>query len=262
MFTDLQRKAWEAMQLGPLYETIPAALQATSPANPVQPATQVPVAQLFKQVTSKQVTEPTPPATSAEFVPAGSWDELAKQVSECRFCSLCESRTQTVFAAGKPGPALMIIGEAPGEEEDQTGEPFVGQSGNLLTNMLSTIGLSRSTDLVIVNALKCRPPANRNPSQAELDLCKPYLLEQIELARPKVILLTGKIAALALLGLDATLATLRAQKHAHRMRDSTVITVLVSYHPAYYLRRPSEKAKAWVDLNLLKASLDAQATGN
>ncbi len=251
MFSDQQRRAWAALQIGPLYGD-----QALVPTESIAQEEQKPVrAQIKVEVNIAQTPVLAPQETVAEL--PQDWNALRELVAQCRLCALCESRTQTVFANGQPGPALMIVGEAPGEEEDRTGEPFVGQAGKLMSNMLAQIGLLRPRDVVIVNSLKCRPPANRNPSEQELAACKPYLQKQIELVRPKVLLLTGKIAALAVLGSEATIANLRVQSHYYQLIDGSKIPVMVTFHPAYYLRKPSDKAKGWADLIALKQLLQS-----
>ena len=177
---------------------------------------------------------------------AGSldWDALAREVVGCRRCNLCESRANTVFGVGNRSARWMVIGEAPGAEEDQQGEPFVGRAGQLLTAMLKACGLERE-DVFIANVLKCRPPNNRDPEPAEVAECLPYLLNQIELVNPGLILCLGRIAAQNLLGTDSPLGKLRGQVHRVGPRRWPVV---VTYHPAYLLRAPAEKRKAWDDL--------------
>ncbi len=176
--------------------------------------------------------------------PGPDWDTLAATVRGCRLCGLCESRTQTVFGTGDRRARLMVIGEAPGAEEDRQGEPFVGRAGMLLNSMLKAAGFERG-EVYIANALKCRPPNNRDPSSEEAELCLPYLRRQIELIGPDVILCVGRIAAQRLLGGDEALARMRGRIH---QLDS--IPVVVTYHPAYLLRAPGEKRKSWADLKL------------
>jgi DNA polymerase len=172
------------------------------------------------------------------------WPELQARVANCKKCELHKTRSQTVFGVGNPDADLLIIGEAPGADEDRQGEPFVGRAGQLLTAMLQAIGLKR-TDVYIANILKCRPPGNRNPTLEEAAACQPYLERQIALIKPKLILSIGAVSAHNLLGSDAPVGRLRRRVH-HYGPDR--IPVLVSYHPAYLLRRPEEKAKAWEDL--------------
>jgi uracil-DNA glycosylase len=179
------------------------------------------------------------------------WQMLQNEVTVCRQCDLCESRTQTVFGSGNPLADWMVIGEAPGQSEDQQGLPFVGVAGQLLTEMLRAIGLSRE-DVFITNILKCRPPNNRDPHKDEVEACHPYLARQIEAIKPKIILAVGRIAAQNLLNSDKTIGQLRGQVH-----DLNGIPLVVVYHPAYLLRSLLEKRKAWQDLQLAMATYQA-----
>ena len=179
------------------------------------------------------------------------WSALRGRVAACTRCSLCATRTQTVFGVGDPGADWLIIGEAPGAEEDRLGEPFVGRAGQLLNSMLRAIGLSR-TEVYIANILKCRPPGNRDPSPAEAAQCLPYLNEQIALLQPKIILVVGRIAAHNLLRTDQSLSRLRQQVH-YFGKDR--IPVIATYHPAYLLRELHEKRKAWEDLKFAREVL-------
>jgi uracil-DNA glycosylase len=184
------------------------------------------------------------------------WPALRAVVSECRACALCESRTQTVFGVGHERARLMIVGEAPGENEDRQGEPFVGQAGKLLDNMLRAIGLARDAaapeqSVFICNTIKCRPPRNRNPEPAETARCAPYLERQIALVRPKLLLAMGRFAAQALLGTDEAIGKLRGRVHERRG-----VPVIVTYHPAYLLRTLADKARAWDDLCLAASVLE------
>ena len=172
------------------------------------------------------------------------WPELAERVVACRDCTLCESRTNTVFGVGDQKASLMIIGEAPGADEDKKGEPFVGRAGQLLTAMLKAIGLSRE-QVYIANVLKCRPPGNRDPHIDEVAACQPYLNRQIELIQPKLILSVGGVSAKNLLSTDESVGRLRGKVHEY---VPTGTPLMVTYHPAYLLRRPEEKAKVWSDL--------------
>ena len=176
--------------------------------------------------------------------PPLDWDGLAATVRECRLCGLCETRTQTVFGTGDRGARLMVVGEAPGAEEDRQGEPFVGRAGMLLNAMLRAAGFERG-DVFIANVLKCRPPNNRDPSDEEAGKCLPYLRRQIELVAPAAILCVGRIAAQRLLGTDQPIGRLRGRVH-----DLTGVPVIATYHPAYLLRAPGEKRKSWDDLKL------------
>lgn len=189
--------------------------------------------------------------------PAGplDWDALAREVAGCRRCNLCESRANTVFGVGNRSARWMVIGEAPGAEEDQQGEPFVGRAGQLLTAMLKACGLERE-NVFIANVLKCRPPNNRDPEPAEVAECLPYLLNQIELVNPGLILCLGRIAAQNLLGTDSPLGKLRGQVHRVGPRQWPVV---VTYHPAYLLRAPAEKRKAWDDLQFAMGQVPPRA---
>jgi DNA polymerase len=173
-----------------------------------------------------------------------NWAELETHVAQCQMCPLHQQRARTVFGAGSQQARWLIIGEAPGREEDKQGAPFVGRAGQLLNAMLQAINVSRE-DVYISNAVKCRPPNNRTPEQSETTACLPYLQAQIKRIQPDLIILLGKVAAQQLLQTDETIAKLRGQIH-----DYQNIPTLVSYHPAYLLRRPIDKAKSWQDLQL------------
>lgn len=183
------------------------------------------------------------PDGQSEFVPANNWPELKQQVRDCERCGLRAGCTQTVFGVGNEKADWLFVGEGPGAEEDAQGEPFVGEAGKLLDNMLAAIKLARGKQAYIANVVKCHPPENRNPAADEIAQCLPYLARQIELIQPKLIVALGKVAAANLLGEDVPLDTLRGTLH-----DYHGIPLIVTYHPAYLLRRPSAKAKAWQDL--------------
>jgi len=172
------------------------------------------------------------------------WESLRAMVSACTRCSLHETRTQTVFGVGNINAKWMFIGEAPGADEDRQGEPFVGRAGQLLTSMLRAMGFARE-DVYIANVLKCRPPGNRDPKTEEAAQCRGYLERQIELVAPTLIVAVGRIAAQNLLATDTALARLRGKVHALGSRGWPLV---VTYHPAYLLRSPGEKRKAWQDL--------------
>ncbi|MNL31154.1 Uracil DNA glycosylase superfamily protein [compost metagenome] len=154
-----------------------------------------------------------------------------------------------MFGQGATPTRWLVVGEAPGEQEDRQGHPFVGRSGQLLDAMLAAVGMSRDTDVFITNVIKCRPPGNRNPKPEEIASCSPYLMRQIALLKPERILVLGRFAAQTLLGTDATIGSLRGRVHQLKTDDGE-IPLIVSYHPAYLLRSPSEKARAWQDLKL------------
>ncbi len=178
------------------------------------------------------------------MIPADNWESLQSEVTNCRKCALCETRSQTVFGTGNKNPDWLFIGEAPGEQEDLQGQPFVGAAGSLLTEMLRAINLSRD-DIFIANILKCRPPHNRDPHADEMAACRPFLERQIALLKPKVIVAVGRIAAQQLLNTDMAIGKLRGK--VYRMNG---IPLVVIYHPAYLLRSLSQKSKAWQDLQL------------
>jgi DNA polymerase len=198
---------------------------------------------------------PAPPQSATarlERIAALGWDEFATDVAACTACGLCRTRNKAVPGVGDVRAQWMLIGEAPGAEEDARGEPFVGQAGKLLDNMLAALGMNRRENVYIANVLKCRPPANRTPVPVEVDACRPYLERQIALIRPQLIVALGKSAASLLLGTDASIASLRGR--VHRVRD---VPLVVTYHPAYLLRSLQEKAKAWEDLLFARRTLAA-----
>jgi DNA polymerase len=183
---------------------------------------------------------------------ATDWGGLRQQVAACTLCSLHKSRTQTVFGVGNQSADWMIVGEAPGAEEDRRGEPFVGRAGKLLDEMLRAVGLQRDA-VFIANILKCRPPNNRDPLAEEASSCRAYLERQIQLAAPKLILAVGRVAAQHLLGSDAPVGRLRGQKHT---LNGGQLPVVVTYHPAYLLRSPTQKRKVWQDLCMARQIME------
>jgi uracil-DNA glycosylase family 4 len=237
--TPEQRRAWAALGLGPVWlareprETRPAAEPGCAP-----PADD-----------SRLVAEPGSHDPSSL-----DWEGLRVAVQACTRCGLCRTRRQTVFGVGPTSVRWLIVGEAPGAEEDARGEPFVGQAGRLLDAMLAALGMERGRDVFITNVLKCRPPGNRNPEPEEVARCIPFLQRQLELLAPAGILVMGRFAAQALLGSDASIASLRGRVHACRVGDRSIPAV-VTYHPAYLLRNLPDKRKAWVDLCLARERL-------
>ena len=241
MSLDPRRAAlWRAMNLGPEWvrrdargEAAPAQAEATS-------ATEAPLA-------------PTGTGQREAAIAAMDWEALQAAVAGCTACALCRTRSNTVFGVGSPSAPWMIVGEAPGAEEDARGEPFVGQAGRLLDNMLAAIGRSRQADadrpVFIANVLKCRPPGNRNPQPEEVAACEPFLLRQIELVRPRLVLVMGRFAAQSVLHTDAPVSALRGRVHRLRVAGREV-PAIVTYHPAYLLRNLADKAKSWADLCL------------
>jgi DNA polymerase len=190
---------------------------------------------------------------AAAEAPAGrGWIELKQAVPACTACGLHKSRAQTVFGVGDENADWMLIGEAPGAEEDRLGDPFVGQAGKLLDNMLAAIGLRRGENVYIANVLKCRPPGNRNPEPDEVEKCTPFLKQQIALIQPKLIIAMGRFAAQTLLASDATIASMRGRVFRYEG-----VPLIVTYHPAYLLRNLPDKAKAWADLLFAKKTMQA-----
>ena len=179
------------------------------------------------------------------------WPALAEAVSGCRACALCAGRRRSVFGVGPLPAPWLLVGEAPGEQEDAQGEPFVGPAGRLLDQMLAAIGVDRASHAFIANVLKCRPPRNRDPSPEEVARCEPFLLRQVELLQPRLIVVLGRFAAQSLLRTDATIASLRGRVHRYRV-GATEVPLVVTYHPAYLLRNLPDKAKAWADLRLAR----------
>jgi uracil-DNA glycosylase len=176
------------------------------------------------------------------------WPELRARVAACTRCSLSATRTQTVFGVGNQRAEWLVVGEAPGAEEDRQGEPFVGRAGQLLNSMLRAVGLARE-QVYIANVLKCRPPGNRDPQPNEAAECLPYLEQQIVLIKPKIMLAVGRIAAQNLLRTDKTLGSLRQQVHRFGISQ---VPLIVTYHPAYLLRTPTDKRKSWEDLKFAR----------
>lgn len=225
------------MGISPLWHLRSAASPVAEPANAVtQPM---------------RVAEPPPMPVAAAATAAVAirdvggmeWPALKTCVAECTACALHKGRNKTVFGVGDERADWLFVGEGPGADEDAQGEPFVGQAGKLLDNMLAAIHLQRGTNVYIANIVKCRPPGNRNPQTDEAAACAPYLKRQIELIRPKLIVALGKVAAVNLLGRDASISSLRGSVH-----DCHGIPLIVTYHPAYLLRTLPDKAKAWEDL--------------
>ena len=233
----------------------------TSPNPPTRPARPAPFRAPPEEIRIAQVA--TPPVAEAlaarpEGVERMDWAQLEAAVSSCQACGLCAGRTNTVFGVGSQRADWMVVGEAPGENEDRLGQPFVGQAGKLLDNMLAAIGLSREADVsaddssqagkqgvYIANVLKCRPPSNRNPRPEEIVQCEPYLRRQVALLRPKIILAMGRFAVQSLLQSSDPIGRLRGKVHQYEG-----VPVIVTYHPAYLLRSLPDKAKAWDDLCL------------
>ncbi|MBH9552232.1 uracil-DNA glycosylase [Inhella gelatinilytica] len=205
------------------------------------------------------LTHPTPdPALPVPELAGLDAEGLKAAIHACRACGLCERRRQAVPGAGVQGARWLIVGEGPGEQEDLQGQPFVGPSGQLLDAILAALNLSRAPEagqdgVYIANAVKCRPPGNRTPTPEELAACRPYLLRQIELLQPRIIVALGRVAVQSLLGQEGALGSLRGRVHPGPLG----VPVVVSYHPSYLLRNPAEKAKAWADWCRAADTLDA-----
>jgi uracil-DNA glycosylase len=211
-------------------------------------------------VTVKASSAVPPAATAPSMSPAlplpTDWVGLRAAVARCQACRLCQTRTQTVFGVGPERAPLMIVGEGPGADEDASGEPFVGRAGKLLDEMLKAIGHSRAENVYIANVVKCRPPGNRDPAADEAEACRPFLEAQIAQVQPRLIVALGRIAAQRLLVTDEPLARLRGPLHHYGAGKTPLF---VTYHPAYLLRSPREKAKSWQDLKLIHRHLHAAA---
>src|SRR5450631_4424484 len=188
------------------------------------------------------------PAAAAPRETAYDWPQLRERVAACTRCGLSATRTQTVFGVGNLQAEWLVVGEAPGAEEDRQGEPFVGRAGQLLNSMLRAIGIARE-QVYIANILKCRPPGNRDPTSGEAAECLPYLEQQVALLKPKLMLAVGRIAAQNLLHTEVTLGRLRQKVHHFGLSQ---VPLVVTYHPAYLLRTPTEKRKAWEDLKFAR----------
>ena len=199
--------------------------------------------------------EPQPTDRGARIAKL-DWRAFAADVDACTACGLCRTRNKSVPGVGDENAEWLFVGEAPGAEEDARGEPFVGQAGRLLDNMLAALGLARGRNVYIANVLKCRPPNNRTPEPGEAEACRPYLERQVELLSPKLIVALGRSAASLLLGTDATIASLRGRVHRYRG-----VPLIVTYHPAYLLRNLPDKAKAWEDLLLARSTVASSPRG-
>ena len=242
--------------VAPMHAPAPAATRALAPAAPpVRPPAPTPAparaATTIAAAAPTQADALADPALAerAATIATLAWGPLQDAVAACTACGLCQSRKQTVFGTGHAQADWMIVGEAPGEQEDLQGEPFVGPAGQLLDQMLRAVGQSRR--VYIANTLKCRPPRNRNPEPDELARCEPFLKRQLALVQPKLILVMGRFAVKQLLKSDEAIGRLRGRVHRYEG-----IPVIVTYHPAYLLRNMPDKAKAWEDLCLAKATAD------
>ncbi|CUA95868.1 uracil-DNA glycosylase [Thiomonas bhubaneswarensis] len=249
----------QALGLGPLYVRRNLLKAPVSERSDSPPVKAVETTRPEVRPTDRSTARPPSPSSAGAAVSAPgtareqaiarmNWEELQASVQDCRACKLGSSRHQAVFGSGATHARWMIVGEAPGAEEDRQGQPFVGAAGQLLDAMLQSIGLDRQADdpqraVYVANVLKCRPPGNRNPQPEEVAQCVPWLQRQVALLRPTLILALGRFAAHSLLGSQAPINHLRGQVHAF-----AGIAVIVSYHPAYLLRNPADKARVWRDL--------------
>jgi uracil-DNA glycosylase len=251
-WSDRQHRMLEAMGIR-LWE---------SPTAPDDAAQDVTVAEAPPPVVAAPAPVAIAPVGRSDIATLG-WDALRSAVAECTACKLCSSgRRQTVFGVGNARAHWMVVGEAPGEQEDLQGEPFVGKSGQLLDNMLRAIGLTRAEaaparQVYIANTLKCRPPGNRNPEPDELVKCEPFLIRQIELVQPRIILAMGRFAVQSLLRSDEPVGRLRGRVHRYQG-----VPLIVTYHPAYLLRNLEDKAKAWDDLCLARATAESVSSAD
>ena len=266
--------AWTDRQRLMLHE-MGIRLWAPVAAEPAVPTTLAEMPEAPKPLpTATPTPAPTPPARavaappSLAAVPADersaaiatmAWPALRDAVAACTACDLCQSRRQTVFGVGHPNAHWLIVGEAPGEQEDLKGEPFVGAAGHLLDNMLRALNLTRAEaaperQVYIANTLKCRPPRNRNPEALELARCEPFLVRQIELIRPRLILAMGRFAVHSLLQSNEPIGKLRGRVHRYQG-----VPLVVTYHPAYLLRNLADKSRAWDDLCLAAQVADTAA---
>lgn len=240
-------------------EPVPSEVTAPVPAQaPVASPAPAPVRMSRPVAAPAEANSPSAPrplAARPSGVAAMDWPALREAVAGCEACGLCRSRRNTVFGVGHEQAQWMIIGEAPGEQEDRQGEPFVGKAGQLLDNMLRAVGLTRAEagpeqQVYIANVLKCRPPMNRNPEPQEVAQCEPFLKRQVELVAPKLILAMGRFAVQSILQTGEPIGRLRGRVHAYHG-----VPVVVTYHPAYLLRNPADKARSWDDLCLARAVL-------
>lgn len=250
MLAEMGVRVWAPKPRPATVAAVPLPPAAASPVavRPAAPSTRAPSPAVAEAVVDMRPSR-------AGSVNAMDWATLRETVAGCEACGLCKSRKNTVFGVGDEQADWMIVGEAPGENEDLRGEPFVGAAGELLDNMLHAVGRSRTGQRAqgafIANVLKCRPPANRNPLPEEVVQCEPYLARQVALVKPRVIVAMGRFAVQALLKTTEPIGRLRGRVHHYEG-----VPVIVSYHPAYLLRTPTDKGKAWADLCLAMDTLE------
>jgi len=251
MLAEMGVRVWAPRPAAPAPSIVPAETPV-SPAPVTQKNAPPPPAATPARPPAAVPMVATPPRPDADGL---DWPELREAVAGCQACGLCKSRRNTVFGVGDVQADWMIVGEAPGENEDRQGEPFVGAAGQLLDNMLRAVGRSREGEgaqgTYIANVLKCRPPANRNPQPEEVARCEPYLVRQVALVKPRVIVAMGRFAVQSLLKTTEPIGRLRGRVHRYEG-----VPVIVTYHPAYLLRTPADKGKAWADLCLAMETVE------
>jgi uracil-DNA glycosylase len=251
-------KELELLPVARLYGLSAPPVRAESPgaASPVTARAPAPAVEPRTAPVEAARRTPAPVALPPpEGIESMDWAALRESVRNCRRCGLCEQRKQAVFGVGNESAPWLFVGEGPGADEDEKGEPFVGQAGKLLDSMLAAAKLARGREVYIANVVKCRPPGNRVPSPEEAAACAAFLDRQIDLIRPRIIVALGKTAAIRLTGNESSLASLRGRAHAYRG-----IPLVITYHPAYLLRNLPDKAKAWEDLLLAKRTFGAAAS--
>ena len=268
--TDILREmgitpVWRARDAAPPVDAGALVAVKIAPANAGKPNAGKPLVQaVLRGRSSENGLQSASPASAlvessaerAVLIARMDWPELKDAVANCRACALCNGRNHTVFGAGDEKARWLIIGEAPGQEEDRLGEPFVGQAGKLLDSMLAALDLTRNVNVYIANVLKCRPPGNRDPQPVEVAQCAPHLLRQIELLQPSLIVLMGRFAAQTILATDASIASLRGRVFTYRGTPA-----IVTSHPAYLLRSLTAKARAWEDLLVARDTFFGAAAG-
>jgi len=253
---------WERRELLRTDEAPAVVEHAATPAATTRADLSTPRVRALEPAALRPVQNAVEPASMAH-VENLDWDALVASVKSCERCPLHQTRTQSVFGVGDRRAQWLVIGEAPGVEEDRQGEPFVGRAGQLLNSMLKAIGLARE-EVFIANILKSRPPNNRDPRPEEVRECIPFLYRQIELINPRLILCVGRIAAQTLLGTDTPIGKLRGKLHHFAPAHPAAKTrpMIVTYHPAYLLRSPAEKRKAWGDLVLAMQTFEQLGSGS
>lgn len=257
MLAEMGVRVWAPKPVPPATATAVAVEPAARAVADTPPPVAAPARPAAVTAAPAPINPPMAPAEPAlpSHVDRMDWPELRETVATCQACGLCKGRKNTVFGVGDVQTDWMIVGEAPGENEDLQGEPFVGAAGQLLDNMLRAVGRSRQGEgaqgAYIANVLKCRPPANRNPQPEEVARCEPFLVRQVGLVKPKVIVAMGRFAVQSLLKTTEPIGRLRGRVHRYEG-----VPVIVTYHPAYLLRTPGDKGKAWADLCLAMETLE------